>query len=122
MISFRLLNTNYSLSLDEFCHHLQLPIEDVSVYRIAHQGIGTPPNDYFNMMSFTAPINKGKNIQCPAIRYLFYVIAHTLQARNEFTRLNDEDILVLAKAAIPNNNVSLKLAPYLCSIWSTNQM
>jgi hypothetical protein len=65
------------------------------------------------MMSFTTPINKGKYIQCPAIRYLFYVIANTLQARNEFTRLNDEDILVLAKAAIPNNNVSLNLGAVL---------
>ena len=76
---------------------------------MAHSGIGTSPNDYFNIMSFTTPINKGKYIQCPAIRYLFYVIANTLQARNEFTRLNDEDILFLAKAAIPNNNLSLNL-------------
>ena len=44
---------------------------------------------------------------------MFYVIANTLQAHNEFTRLNDEDILVLAKAAIPNNNVSLNLGDVL---------
>ena len=112
-ISFRLLNTDYSLSLDEFCHHLQLPVEDAFVYRRAHRGVGISPNDYFNMMSFTSPINKGKNIQCSAIRYLFYVIANTLQACNEFTRLNDEDILVLTKATIPNNNVSLNVGAVL---------
>ena len=64
-------------------------------------------------MSFTAPINKGKNIQCPAIRYLFYVIANTLQACNDFTRLNDEDILILTKAAIPNNDLSLNVGAVL---------
>ena len=64
-ISFRLLNTDYSLSLDEFCHHLQLPIEDASVYRIAHRGVGTSPDDYFRRIGRRA--RKGKNIQCPTI-------------------------------------------------------
>ena len=44
---------------------------------------------------------------------LLYVLANTLQARNELTRPNDEDILILAKAAIPNNNVSLNLGAVL---------
>jgi hypothetical protein len=33
---------------------------------------------------------------------LYYVISDTLQAHGEFTRVNDEDMMVLAKAAIQN--------------------
>ena len=36
------------------------------------------PEYCFNRMSFTSRVCKGKNIQHPAIRYLFYVIANTL--------------------------------------------
>jgi hypothetical protein len=50
-------------------------------------------------------VPKGGDIECPAIRYLYYVIANTLKARNEFTIVNEEDMLVLAKAAIPECNM-----------------
>ena len=43
---------------------------------------------------------KGGQIESPVIRYLYYVIANTLQARGEFTRVNEEEIIILAKAAI----------------------
>jgi hypothetical protein len=46
-------------------------------------------------------VPKGGDIKCPAIRYFYYVIANTVWALNEFTRVNKEDMLVLAKAAIP---------------------
>jgi hypothetical protein len=51
-------------------------------------------------MSVYEPVPKGGDIDCPAVRYLYYVIAKTLQARGEFTRVNVEDMMVLAKAAI----------------------
>ena len=113
MISFRLLNVDYMLSLNDWCHYFHLPVNDVTVFRAAFHGMVPTPDQYFRMMSRSARVNKGKNIQCPAIRYLFYVIANTLQARNEFTRLNDEDIVILTKATIPNNNLSLNLGAVL---------
>ena len=76
--SFRLLNVDYTLSLNDWCHYFQLLVSDVTVLRAAFRGMVPTPNKYFNMMSLTTPINKGKYIQCPAIRYLFYVIANTL--------------------------------------------
>ena len=80
MISFRLLNVDYTLSLNDRCHYFHLPVNDVTMLRAAFRGMVPTPDQYFLMMSRFAPVDKGKNIQCPAIRYLFYVIANTLQA------------------------------------------
>ena len=57
-------------------------------------------------MSTVSPIPKGNIIECPVVRYLYYVIANTLQARGEFTRVNEEHMLVLAKAALPDCNMT----------------
>jgi hypothetical protein len=40
---------------------------------------------------------------------LHYVLSNTLQARGEFTRVNEEDMMVIAKAVIPNCNLTLNL-------------
>ena len=44
---------------------------------------------------------------------MYYVIANTLQARGEFRRLNQEDMLLLAKAALPDYNIMLNLGAIL---------
>ena len=54
-----------------------------------------------------------KSIECPAILYLYYVIANILQARGDFTRVNEEDMMVLAKVVFPNNNTRPNLGALL---------
>ena len=56
---------------------------------------------------------KGNQIYYSAIKYLFYVIANTLQAHGDFTRVNEEDMLILAKAAITNCNLTPNLGALL---------
>ena len=77
-ICFRLMNNNYNLTLDEWCACFNLPNNDVNALRASFTGLEPTPEQYYNGMSFTSRVNKGKNIQHPAIRYLFYVIANTL--------------------------------------------
>ena len=62
LISFRLFNNNYTLSLNDWCHYFQLPPNDVNVLRAAFRGMVPTPDQYFHMMSRFAPVNKGKNI------------------------------------------------------------
>src|SRR3954464_13802532 len=107
------MNNNYSLSLDEWCNCFGLPNNDPNDLRASFTSIEPSPELCYNRMSFTSRVSKGKNIQHPAIRYLFYVIANTLQARNEFTRLDEEEILVLAKSAFNYENLSLHLGAIL---------
>ena len=64
-------------------------------------------------MSIYRAVSKGKHIQSPAIRYLYYVIPNSFQARGEFTRLNEEDKIILAKAAIYDCNVTPNLGAML---------
>jgi hypothetical protein len=64
-------------------------------------------------MSVHENIPKGGSIECPTVRYLYYVIANTLQARGEFIRVNEEDIIILDKVAIPNCNMTPNLGVML---------
>jgi hypothetical protein len=52
-------------------------------------------------MSIPNPNFRGKHIESPAILYFIYVVANTFQARGEFQNANEEDMIILAKAAIP---------------------
>ena len=64
-------------------------------------------------MSVSSTLPQGNCIECPSIRYLYYVIANTLQARGEFTKVNEEEMIILAKAAIPTCNVTPNLGAFL---------
>lgn len=75
--------------------------------------INPAPYNYFNRMRHYDPIPKGSQIECPAVRYLYYVIANTLQARGEFTRVNEEDMMILAKDFILDCNLTLNLGALL---------
>ena len=68
MISFRLFNTNYTLSLNDWCNYFHLPNNDANALRASFVAIRPSPDDYYNMMSLTTLVNKGKYIQCPALR------------------------------------------------------
>jgi hypothetical protein len=56
---------------------------------------------------------EGNNIECPTINYLYYVIDNTLQARGDFTRVNEDDMMVLTKAIFPNCNIKPHLGVLL---------
>jgi hypothetical protein len=75
------------------------------------------PLEHFHSMDLYNNVPKGGDIECHAIHYLYYVIANTLQACNEFTRVNEEDMLVLVKAAIPEFNMTPNLGGSSCSTW-----
>jgi hypothetical protein len=66
-----------------------------------------------SILSVYAPIPKGNSIEILGIRYFYYVIANTLQARGEFTRLNEEEMFVLACAMIPDSNMTPNLGAML---------
>ena len=107
------MNKNYALSLDEWCACFNFPKNNDNYLRASFTGLDPSLEQYYNRMSFTSRVSKGKNIQHPTICYLFYVIDNTLLARNEFMRLNEEDILVLAKVAFNNIDLSLNLGAIL---------
>ena len=44
---------------------------------------------------------------------MYYVISNTLQARGEFTKVNEEEMTILTKATIPTCNVTLNLGAFL---------
>ena len=71
------------------------------------------PIDYFKQMSIASNAPKGGNIECPAIRYFFYIIANTLQAHDEFTRVNEDEMLILAKAAHVDTDTTPNLGTML---------
>ncbi|KAK1608094.1 hypothetical protein QYE76_031767 [Lolium multiflorum] len=64
-------------------------------------------------MRIPSTLPQGNSIECLAIRYLYYVIANTLQARGDFTRLNEEDMMILAKAVFPQSNLLPNLGAIL---------
>ena len=70
-ISFCLMNNNYTLTLDQWCACFNLPNNDIDALLTSFTGLIPSPDQYYNGMSFTSRVNKGKNIQHPAILYLF---------------------------------------------------
>lgn len=106
------LNHEYILTVDQWhqCFGFANNTTDV---RITTFILHPAPWQYFNLLRIHGNTPKGNQIDYPAIRYLFYVIANTLQARGEFTRVNEEDMLILAKAAIVNCNLITNLGALL---------
>ena len=112
MITFHLMNKEYKLTLTQWCDHFGF-VNNNSHIRVNSILVKPTTSYLFNKMSTQHDFPKGNVIECPAVRYLYYVIANTLQARGEFTRVNEEDILVLSKAAIPDCNVTPNLGAIL---------
>jgi hypothetical protein len=56
---------------------------------------------------------KGKHIENLDVRYLYYVNANSLHARGEFTNVNEEDKIMLTKAAFPNYDMTPNLGAML---------
>ena len=102
------MNISFDMSIHEWCNHFGFAYSDghtrTSTYLLHPQ-----PIDYFKQLSIASNAPKGGNIEFPAIHYFFYIIANTLQARGEFTRVNEDEILILAKAT----QVDIDITPNL---------
>ena len=112
IITFRLINQEYNMTLTEWCNTFGF-VNNNSYIRCTTYMLNPTPTQYFNRMSISSLIPKGNLLEYPAVRYLCYVIANTLQARGEITRVNEEDMAVLAKAVVPNCNVTPNLGAIL---------
>ena len=66
----------------------------------------------FNQMSYHGYKHRASCIECPAIRYFYYVITNSLQARGEVSKVNEENMLILRKAA----NLDVGYSPNLGAI------
>jgi hypothetical protein len=111
------MNHDFDLSFTQWYNCFGFVNNDTYIHWA--NGLLTPsPLEHFHSMALYNNVPKGGDIECPAIRFLYYVIANTLQARDKFTRVNEEDMLVLAKATIPKCNMTLNWAPSSCSIWT----
>ncbi|KAK1644314.1 hypothetical protein QYE76_062119 [Lolium multiflorum] len=95
-ISFRLMNHKYDLTLDEWCNHFGFE-NSATAYRYASFTLKPSPSMYFSRMRVASTLPRRNSIKCHVIRYLYYAIANTLQARGDFTRLDEEDMMILAK-------------------------
>ena len=69
MISFRLMNNNYALSLDEWCACFNFPNNNDNYLHASFTGLDLSSEQYYNGMSFTSRVSNGKNIQHPIIHY-----------------------------------------------------
>jgi hypothetical protein len=76
-ISFRLMNREYELTLDEWCHYFGFD-NSTSANHFTCFTLNPSPLNYFSRMKVCDTLPQGNNIECVAIRYLYYVIANTL--------------------------------------------
>jgi hypothetical protein len=106
------MDRDFDLSFIEWYNCFRFFNNDTHIYW-ANDLLSPSPLEHFHSMALYNNVPKGGDIECPAIRYLYYVIANTLQARNEFTRLNEEDMLVLSKVVIPECNMMPNLGAIL---------
>ena len=104
-VKFQLMNRAFDMSIQEWCNHFGFAYSEGHT-RTSNYLLNPQPIDYFKRMSIASNAPKGGNIECPAIRYFFYVIANTLQARGEFTRVNEDEMCILAKAAQVDTDIT----------------
>jgi hypothetical protein len=111
-IPFRLMNHEYYWTLDEWFHHFGFD-NSTTANCFNCFTMNPSPLNYFSRMKVPYTLPQGNNIKYPSISYLYYVIAYTLQVCGDFTRVNEEDMMVLAKAAIQDCNLTLNLGAIL---------
>ena len=80
--------------------------------RYVYEFLEPHPRHSFNQMSYHGYKHRASCIECPAIRYFYYVITNSLQARGEVSKVNEENMLVLGKAA----NLDVGYSPNLGAI------
>jgi hypothetical protein len=113
-VQFRLINHTFDINLMEWCNLNYFGFVSDDTHVRWSNGLLSPSTiKYFHTMDVYDSIPTGGDIECHAVRYLYYVITNTLQACGEFPRVNEEDMMVLAKAANPGCNMTLNLGAML---------
>ena len=111
-IKFQLMDRSFDMSINEWCNCFGFAYSDGHT-RTSNYLLKPQPIHYFSQISIQSNTPKGGNIECPAIRYFFYVSANTLQAGGEFTRVNEDEMLILAKAAQVDTDITPNLGTML---------
>jgi hypothetical protein len=108
-ITFRLLDQDYNITFQEWCDYFGFTNNDDDI-RHVYDYTEPHPTQTFSMMS--TPGLRASCIESPAIRYFYYVITNSLQARGEVSKVNGENMLVLGKAA----NLDVGYSPNLGAV------
>ena len=110
-ITFRLMDQDFNITLDEWCTHFGFTNNDDDI-RYVYEFLEPHPRQSFYQMSYHGSKQRASCIESPAIRYFYYVITNSLQARGEVSKVNDENMLILGKAA----NLDVGYSPNLGAI------
>jgi hypothetical protein len=76
-VKFRLMNHDFDLSFTEWCNYFGFINNDTHI-RWANSLLSPSPLEHFCSMALYNNVPKGGDIECPAIRHLYYVIAKNL--------------------------------------------
>jgi hypothetical protein len=110
-ITFRLLDQDFNITLDEWCNHFGFTNNNEDL-RYVYDFTNPLPRQSFYQMSIHGSRQRTSCIESPAICYFYYVITNLLQARGEVSKVNDENMLILMKAA----NLDVGYSPNLAAI------
>ena len=110
-ITFHLMNQDFNITLEEWCNYFGFTNNDDDV-RYVYEYLEPHSRRSFNQMSYHCYKHRASCIEYPAIRYIYYVITNSLQAQGEVSNLNEENMLVLGKAA----NLDVGYSPNLGAI------
>jgi hypothetical protein len=76
-VKFRLMNHDFDLSFNEWCNCFGFFNNDTDILW-SNSFLSPSLLEHFCSMALYNNVPKGGDIECPAIRYLYYVIANTL--------------------------------------------
>ena len=96
-IKFQLMNRSYDMNVTEWCNRFEFVNKNGHIHT-SNDILNPQPYQHFKRISVECDTSKGGNI-VPFYSLFFYVTANTLQARDEFTYVNEDEMLILAKAA-----------------------
>ena len=79
-ITFRLMNQNFNINLEEWCNYFSFTNNDDDV-RYVYEYHEPHLRHSFNHMSYHGYKHRASCIECPTIRYFYYVITNSMQAQ-----------------------------------------
>jgi hypothetical protein len=97
-ITFRLLDQDFNITLNEWRNHFGFPKNDYDL-RYVYDFTNPHPRKSFYQMSVHGSRQRASCIESLAIRYFYYVITNSLQARGEVSKVNDEKMPVLGESS-----------------------
>jgi hypothetical protein len=117
-ITFHLMDQSFGISLMEWCNHFGFPNNDEH-YRYICDMLKHHPLELFCRMNYQGYKHRASYIECPSICYLYYIITNSLQAQGEVSKVNEENMIILGKAANPHIDYTPNLGAIFCYTFST---